>query len=342
MGRGTGSLCKRIFALVFAAAIVAVIVAVCVVYIPRDHDESRWLKDQVTSTAAFNNGGGSHRPTVDEYGGGAGKDEYKLYTGKASTFPKKEDWVAFDDMWENNQKLIKTSCSDHGWGENNSNKENSIIKNEIQAVAKASLVDRRFILAIVLQESKACLRVKTTTSARFSIANPGLMQSHNGSSFDRKHSETSIRKMIQDGTQGTAHGDGLVQTLNQFGNAYAAARGYNSGAVAKSGDLDDAMGATTCYASDVANRLTGWVKAQMKCSEHSTTSGGGETSAGKESTRAAPVSTEEQGTPSRDTTAKHDTAARQVGGGTLASGDGAYHPDSNAPKRRRRRWSRGS
>ena len=31
-------------------------------------------------------------------GVGAGKDEYKLYLGDGSTFPKKEKWVSFEDM----------------------------------------------------------------------------------------------------------------------------------------------------------------------------------------------------------------------------------------------------
>lgn len=29
---------------------------------------------------------------------GAGKDVYKLYLGNGSTFPKKDQWVSFDDM----------------------------------------------------------------------------------------------------------------------------------------------------------------------------------------------------------------------------------------------------
>lgn len=76
--------------------------------------------------------------------------------------------------------------------------------------------------------------------------------------------------MLVDGAQGTEHGKGLVQYLDLFGNAYAAARGYNSGAVAPSGDLSDAIGATSCYASDVANRLLGWVKAPTKCASEGT------------------------------------------------------------------------
>lgn len=328
MGRGKGSFCKTIFAIVFAAAIVAVIVAVCAVYMPRIDDDHHESKVKVHNTAAFDNGGGSHKPTKDQYGGVEGKDEFKLYTGQASAFPKKEDWIAFDDMWESNQKLVVSACSDHGWGDNNSDEENERIKKEIQSVARASLVDHRFILAIILQESKGCLRVKSTTSAKYDISTPGLMQSHNGSDYDPEHSKSSIRQMIQDGTQGTPHGDGLVQTLNKFGNAYAAARGYNSGALAKSGDLSDALGATTCYASDVTNRLTGWVKAPTKCSDDLTSSNT-ETAGSGEEASAAPVSTPEQ-----------STTAQQAGSGLQSTDDGSYQPDSNGWRSRRRRTSR--
>ena len=73
--------------------------------------------------------------------------------------------------------------------------------------------------------------------------------------------------MIQDGTQGTATGDGLVQNLNMYGSTYAAARGYNSGYLPTSGNLSEAAGATACYVSDLANRLTGWANATRSCSE---------------------------------------------------------------------------
>lgn len=105
------------------------------------------------------------------------------------------------------------------------------------------------------------------------VHNPGLMQSHNGTAYDPKNSKETIHKMIQDGTQGTPSGKGLVQYLDQYPDAYSAARGYNSGAVASSGDLSDAIGATQCYASDVANRLTGWVKAEPKCGNEAQSDG---------------------------------------------------------------------
>ena len=80
-----------------------------------------------------------------------------------------------------------------------------------------------------------------------------------------------IEAMIDDGTIGTPDGDGLVQCLNTYNTwdddvsaFYRAARCYNSGAVAEGDDLEDG-GATRCYASDIANRLTGWTDAEHTC-----------------------------------------------------------------------------
>ena len=91
------------------------------------------------------------------------------------------------------------------------------------------------------------------------------MQSYNGASFSPYHPTQSILQMVQDGTQGTKSGPGLVQHLNSHGNAYSAARMYNSGAIADNGDLSHANGATACYVSDIANRLTGWMYADSSC-----------------------------------------------------------------------------
>lgn len=81
-----------------------------------------------------------------------------------------------------------------------------------------------------------------------------------------------IEQMIKDGTMGThdvpGGGDGLQQTLQQAGcddvsKYYKAARIYNSGSI--SGEDLGAGAATHCYASDIANRLTGWVSSECLC-----------------------------------------------------------------------------
>ena len=76
--------------------------------------------------------------------------------------------------------------------------------------------------------------------------------------------------MIRDGVAGTREGRGLAQILNDAGTSdpdiafYRAARIYNSGSVEVEGCLE-CGGATHCYVSDVANRLTGWVFADSTC-----------------------------------------------------------------------------
>jgi hypothetical protein len=79
----------------------------------------------------------------------------------------------------------------------------------------------------------------------------------------------SIHGMISEGARGTDNGDGLADCINQSGkwtdaDFYRAARIYNSGSIAADARLEHGI-ATHCYASDIANRLTGWVYAQHGC-----------------------------------------------------------------------------
>lgn len=220
----------------------------------------------VTNPEAFSSGGASRESPFDANQGTEGKDEYTYYSGHADNFPPDSAWAAFDDLWKRNLPTIRRSCSFLAYGPDNSETDVLAIRSAIQDTAQASLVDHRFILATVMQESKGCVSVGGTTSSG-GVFNPGLMQSHNGTSYSAARPRHSIYKMIRDGTQGTPYGDGLVQLLNKHGNVYEAARGYNSGSIAASGDLSDANGATACYVSDIANRLTGWVDAPSKCTE---------------------------------------------------------------------------
>ena len=76
-------------------------------------------------------------------------------------------------------------------------------------------------------------------------------------------------QMVQEGAGGTTWGDGLAQCLNKAGTSdvsafYRAARMYNSGSIDESGDLGKGI-ATHCYASDIANRLTGWQQYPKNC-----------------------------------------------------------------------------
>lgn len=190
-------------------------------------------------------------------------------------WPSTQKWIAdFEDMWESNQEVMKSSCTPQGWGEDNSEAEIKDIKTAIGEVSKESGLDARYILAIVMQESNGCVRVKTTDNG---VINPGLMQSHNGKSSCNDASGTNpispcpyeqIHGMISDGTTGPG---GLHACFEEYKAGddsttyYKAARCYNSGKVAASGNLGDGITSTACYVTDVVNRLVGWATGPSNC-----------------------------------------------------------------------------
>ena len=115
-------------------------------------------------------------------------------------------------------------------------------------------------------------------TSNLGVPNRGVMQDHNGTATCNNEffaqpqipcPADMIERMVQDGTAGTDWGDGLAQCINNAGTDdesafYRAARIYNSGSVDVSGNLEDGI-ATHCYASDIANRLTGWVAYPSGC-----------------------------------------------------------------------------
>ncbi|QKX59671.1 uncharacterized protein TRUGW13939_06811 [Talaromyces rugulosus] len=210
-------------------------------------------------------------------GVGAGTDSYSYYTGDGSTgagWPDQSKWVSFSDMFEANKANMLVGCE---WMSVPDDTDDEIqeLQDAINQVAQETFVDHRFILAIVMQESNGCVRVHTTGNG---VVNPGLMQSHDGTGTCNSDGvvqtpcpESEIVQMIEDGTAGTAEGDGLANCINNAQTTdvsayYKAARIYNSGSIASDGNLSEGNGATPCYASDVANRLTGWVNAASTCS----------------------------------------------------------------------------
>lgn len=206
---------------------------------------------------------------VDEF---AVADRYVFYRGSGANWPSQKSWGSFDSLWNVNVPLMQKSCGWNGWGADNSGAEINDIKNAIHQVSGSTGVDKRFILAVMMQESKGCVRVPTTNNG---VRNPGLMQSHNGSGSCAGVNPCpsgTIGQMIRDGVAGTYSGDGLKQTLGKAKGAvgdnarayYAAARMYNSGSVDYN-NLDNGLGSTPCYATDVANRLTGWTLAASQC-----------------------------------------------------------------------------
>jgi len=224
----------------------------------------------------INIGGGGNSGSSSS-SGGSGSNAYKVYSGDGSTgagWPAVSQWVSFDSMWTANEPIMQKSCTNLGGYPNSSDQEIAEIKSAVKAQAAASGVDARFVLAIMMQESKGCVRVKTTA---WGHANPGLMQSNQGKGSCNPSSTgdapitpcpaAQITQMITDGTSGTASGDGLKQLLSKQSGTdalayYRVSRMYNSGSV--DGPLEGGI-ATHCYASDVANRLTGWVSAPSTC-----------------------------------------------------------------------------
>ncbi|KAF2719895.1 hypothetical protein K431DRAFT_227712 [Polychaeton citri CBS 116435] len=220
---------------------------------------------------------------------GAASQEYQVYSGDgtvAQGWPSEDQWVDFEYMFEINAPDMRESCA--AWGvPNNSDEETATIKDAIQSLSAQSGVDARLILAVIMQESTGCVRVITTA---YSVLNPGLMQSHAGAGTCNTNNApfgipgvsntgtvqdpcpaSEIYQMVRDGTAGTDSGDGLQQLLvdddrTDVSRFYRAARMYNGGrlSIGTDGNLETGC-CTTCYVSDIANRLTGWTNAPRVC-----------------------------------------------------------------------------
>lgn len=203
-------------------------------------------------------------------------DKYTFFQGDGSAaagWPAETAWVPYETMLEANKALMLKSCGWNAWGADDSAAEIGAISAAITQVAAETSVDKRAILAIIMQESKGCVRVPTTNNG---VRNPGLMQSHNGAGTCAgvpACPADQILQMVRDGVKGTAAGPGIMGTIAQAktltGDAgaravYTGARIYNSGS-ATIANLNDGRGSTVCYASDVANRLVGWVQAPSAC-----------------------------------------------------------------------------
>ncbi|MCJ1266691.1 hypothetical protein MMC22_006576 [Lobaria immixta] len=207
-------------------------------------------------------------------GGGSCVDSYTQYCGSGSSYPPESSWCSFEDMFNNNKPLMLISCDQFSQADD-SESEVQAIYDSIQQIATETKVDHRFILAVIMQESGGCVRVPTSN---YGVRNPGLMQDHDGDAtcnsditlqVQNPCPTETITQMIRDGSAGTATGDGLAQCINESNDSgavafYKAARIYNSGSIDPSGDLCLGI-ATHCYASDIANRLTGWTRAPHAC-----------------------------------------------------------------------------
>jgi hypothetical protein len=190
---------------------------------------------------------------------------------KSSKLGLSDIHLTSDLRFNDNKAVMSASCTQFGVADN-TDAEISEISTAIQSVAASTGIDSRFILAIMMQESNGCVRAPTTN---YGVRNPGLMQSHNGAgtcndgTVQNPCPPSEVLQMITDGTAGTSSGDGLKQCLAQTGATdvsmyYKAARVYNSGSIASTKNLGQGI-ATHCYASDIANRLTGWSSGPSSC-----------------------------------------------------------------------------
>ncbi|KAF4635405.1 hypothetical protein G7Y89_g2693 [Cudoniella acicularis] len=205
---------------------------------------------------------------------GPGRGPTRSGDGSGSGWPSVSDWIPFEQMWSLNLNLINTQCTG---GIQNSAEETQAIHDGIESAAKQFKVDDRYILATIMQESKGCVRVPSTS---LGVSNPGLLQDHDGDNNCSGApvggcSTSTINGMIVDGVNGTLQkgadgGNGLSQLITKAAtlggtsesqNVYIAARLYNSGDNSyKTGDdLSNPPDATASYCEDIANRMIGYV-----------------------------------------------------------------------------------
>lgn len=114
-------------------------------------------------------------------------------------------WGSFNDLWTANQHIISRSCDTLYNATNNSDQETQDLYNAIKEVSRTTRVDHRFILAVIMQETKGCVRAGTTKSPD-GIVNPGLLQSFKGTHSCNQDGKVQspcptdqILGMVQDG-----------------------------------------------------------------------------------------------------------------------------------------------
>ena len=254
----------------------------------------------------------------------------------AQGWPQESQWKSFEDAWNANVATTLQSCTQFGM-DNNSQEESDNIKKAIQEVSGESGVKPEFILAIVMQESKGCVRAPTTN---YGYDNPGLMQSFQGVHSCNPNGQgvvpcpyDQIKGMIADGA-GMNSEVGLKWGIQQAGTDdvskyYKASRIYNSGSIAADGNLNGGI-ATHCYATDVANRLIGWTDADSHDCDENTIG-----SVGAGSPNSAPAGTDDGSTtaPPADNSAPppaSSPAPAPAAGGNASPSNPKYEQASTA------------
>lgn len=210
------------------------------------------------------------------------ENKYKFYQGDGSAgngWPSRNQWISFNAMWDTVKPYIGTECIGNG-ATPNTDEETQQVREAILSVSAKSLIDPRFVLAVMMQESNGCVRVQSTANA---VANPGLMQSYMGKGSCNSQAgvqspcpQSTIELMVMDGVSNgevnLVAGMNRANSIQGLGSCeiaqayYRSARMYNSGpnSFPLGADLGQ-QGATECYVSDIANRLTGWTTDPRTC-----------------------------------------------------------------------------
>lgn len=210
-----------------------------------------------TITAAW------YDPYTSKSGAPAPADPASVYTCVGPNmydYPKKSEWISFEDMWTINAPQIKKK--------NQVGDYNQHIKAAIEDISTKSKIDARLILALIMQESWGEVKVGCTPG----VAACGLMQFIGGSGFQASDPAGSIHQMISDAVYGVQGKPGFLHRFRggspdlswtdsvYWGNPYAAVRQYNGGLIT-SPELNvpqEGNEITQTYANDIASRLLGW------------------------------------------------------------------------------------
>lgn len=116
--------------------------------------------------------------TISTASSGLG-DVYFNYRGNGSPdagWPTKDKWMSFDQLWDNNVPLMTRACNDDwltvpGGKPGNSPHEMEVLRQAILNKATDGNVDPRVVLAVVLQESRGCVRVSPLLIILLSVVN---------------------------------------------------------------------------------------------------------------------------------------------------------------------------
>ncbi|KAF2658533.1 hypothetical protein K491DRAFT_592960 [Lophiostoma macrostomum CBS 122681] len=186
---------------------------------------------------------------------------YQCSGPSVGSYPTRDQWLSFSDLWEINAPVITTS--------NSGDTYNDKIKTAIESVAGDTKVDARLILAIIMQESTGNVNIHCTGSGSTDC---GLMQVRGGQSYS---TDDSIADMVAEGVKGTSATPGYLAYFNAdtSGDPFAAAHIYNVGSLSSIDLTEASWGGPNAYANDIASRLLGWTGDHPGCVKSQSCSG---------------------------------------------------------------------